>query len=272
IWPTRSQRYEPSAVIRPQNTMGARAKYRKSCDASSAVFTTAKKFATVRLREATSSVFTNRITTLTRTVNTLAPPSVLFINSPSTDGGIHVLNSNVVFAIQSCFSTSLGTNPNLFSLHINGTLQPRSNYIILASGCGLGLRSLYYNWNSHVIGTNTITVTYSNSLVLSDTHAMVVARTGDSDGDGMNDYSEILAGTNPLDANSVLRITELANGNQLVVWDSVPGRNYQVLATTNLFQPMQVISPVVQASSSSSFYFDNTPDATNKFYRVRVLP
>ena len=67
-----------------------------------------------------------------------------------------------------------------------------------------------------------------------------------------------------------IRVT--ANGNQLVVWDSVAGRNYQVLATTNLFYPMQVISPVIQASSSSSFYFDAAPDAQSKFYRVQLLP
>jgi len=52
----------------------------------------------------------------------------------------------------------------------------------------------------------------------------------------------------------------------------VAGRNYQVLATTNLFYPMQIISPVIQASATSSFYFDNAPDATNKFYRIQLLP
>ena len=44
--PARSQRYDPSAVIRPQNTMGTRAKPRKPCDATSAVFTMRKKFVT----------------------------------------------------------------------------------------------------------------------------------------------------------------------------------------------------------------------------------
>ena len=87
----------------------------------------------------------------------------------------------------------------------------------------------------------------------------------------MSDYNETIAGTDAFDANSALRITELANGNQLVVWDSVAGRNYQVLATTNLVYPMQVISPVIQASASSSFYFDSAPDATNKFYRIQLL-
>ena len=67
-----------------------------------------------------------------------------------------------------------------------------------------------------------------------------------------------------------IRVT--ANGNQLVVWDSVAGRNYQVLATTNPAVPMQVISPLIQASGTSSFYFDSAPDATNKFYRIQLVP
>jgi hypothetical protein len=177
-----------------------------------------------------------------------------------------------VYLTQACFSTGLTNDPSLYAIYLNGALQARSNYIFLAGGCGLGLRSLYYYWDAPPIGTNLITVTYSNVLALSDTRTVVVARPGDTDGDGMNDYAEILAGTNPQDANSVLRITGLANGNQLVVWDSVAGRSYQVLATTNLDQPMQVTSPNIEASGPSSFYFDTAPDAKSKFYRVQILP
>ena len=53
----------------------------------------------------------------------------------------------------------------------------------------------------------------------------------------MSDYNETIAGTDRFDANSALRITELANGNQLVVWDSVAGRNYQVLTNHQLILP-----------------------------------
>jgi hypothetical protein len=44
------------------------------------------------------------------------------------------------------------------------------------------------------------------------------------------------------------------------------------LATTNLAQPMAVISPVIQASASSSFYYDTAPPPANKFYRIQVVP
>lgn len=228
---------------------------------------------TVRLREASSSFFTNRITTLTRTINTLSPQSVLTVSAPADDGMILTLNTNDNYVIRSCYSTNLPATATFYSIYINGALAPRANYIFLNSGCSTGLRSLNYLWSGAPVGTNIINVSYTNNGVqLEDTRTFVVVRPGDSDGDGMSDYNETIAGTNPFDANSALRITELANGNQLVVWDSVAGRNYQVLATTNLFYPMQIISPVIQASAASSFYFDAAPDATNKFYRMQLLP
>jgi glycosidase len=229
---------------------------------------------TVRLRETTSDLFPNRVTTITRTVNTVAPQAVIQINSPAIEGTILTLSATASNLMQACFSTGLTNDPALYRIYTNGVLVPRvgNNYIFLASGCSPGLRSLYYYWVAPPPGTNTYTVTYSNLFTLSDTRTFVVARPGDSDGDGMSDYNEVLAGTDPFDDNSALRITELANGNQLIVWDSVAGQNYQVLATTNLVAPMQVISPLIQASGPQAFYFDAAPDATNKFYRIQLVP
>jgi hypothetical protein len=215
-------------------------------------------------------------------VNTLAPGQVLQITSPAMDGQVLTLETNDIYTIRACFSQSLGNSIDFFSIYINGVYQPRRApnqaplYIISPSGCGSGMRQLSYDWAGAQPGTNLIQILYTNTPVLSDTRTVIVQRpvdpTLDSDGDGMPDWMEQIAGTNPFDANSVLRITELANGNQLVVWDSVPGVNYQVLATTNLHEPMQPISPVIQASGTSSFYFDAAPDATNKFYRIQVVP
>jgi glycosidase len=228
---------------------------------------------TIRLREASSELFTNRITTLVRTVNTLAPQSVLLVSAPPTDGMILLLATNSNYALRNCYSTNLPATATFYSIILNGALMPRASYTFLNSGCTPGLKSVNYLANNLPPGTNTVLVTYTNvGVSLADTRTFVVVRPGDSDGDGMSDYDETLAGTDPFSASSALRITELANGNQLVVWDSVPGRKYQVLATTDLATPMQVISPLIQASETSTFYFDSAPDAAKKFYRVQLVP
>ena len=94
----------------------------------------------------------------------------------------------------------------------------------------------------------------------------------DSDGDGFSNALEALAGTDPFNSNSVLRITSLDTDSQLLVWDSATNVNYQVLSTTNLNLPFAPLSPVIPSGGSSTFYLDTSPDPTNKFYRIQVVP
>ena len=234
---------------------------------------------TVHLKGSTASLFPNRFTTLTRSVTTTAPNQVLHIVNPATDGMILVLNTNDTYTIQSCFTSTLTTNNyNLFSIYINGVFQPRQApdstplYHLSPIGCGTGMHSLTYDWTGAAPGTNVITVTFTNPVFLSETRTVAVVRPGDSDGDGMSDYAELIAGTDPNNPNSVLRITSLDTGSQLIVWDSATNVNYQVLATTNLTYPLVPISPIIPSAGASTFYFDTAPDPTNKFYRVQVVP
>ena len=237
---------------------------------------------TVTLKTLSTAAYTNRVTTLTRTVQASASPTVLQIGSPAADGSLLVLNANDTYTIQTCFTPTLTTNDaSLFSIYINGAMQPRSGYVFRppgsVSGCP-GLRNLLYPWTNPPSGSNTIQVIYTNGITLSATRAVAVARIGDptdSDGDGVPNWMELLAGTNPYDPNSFLHITGLTPGHPVeLAWSSVPNKAYQVLSTTNWAYPMAAIPGAVvtgDASNAISRWFDPAPDATNKFYRIQLI-
>jgi hypothetical protein len=143
---------------------------------------------TVRLRELSSSVLTNRVTTLTRTANTLAPANVVRITQPGADGQVFVVATNEFLPLRVCFTSTLTTsNTNLFSLYVNGVFQPRSGFSFPAGGCAVGLRALLYNWTNSPAGSNQVQIVFTNNFALGDTRAVAVVRPGDSDGDGMSD-------------------------------------------------------------------------------------
>jgi len=88
----------------------------------------------------------------------------------------------------------------------------------------------------------------SSSVILLDPN-------GDYDGDGMSNAAEDLAGTNPLDAASLLRILSLANGN-LLTWSSVANKNYRVLTTPDLATNFVPLSGLLTATNSTTSYLD----------------
>jgi hypothetical protein len=200
----------------------------------------------VRLNEFATSVDTNRYTLLTSVVNTLAPVQYVEISSPATNGVVLPYSTNTTYLLAACFSSTLTTAATNFNVLINGVLQPQSAYILRPSGPCSGMKVIYYNWNNPPEGTNVVQVIYTNNTPpLLDTRSLVVA--------------------------PPLRISGLNSNNQLVVWASAPGVNYQVLATTNLTKPFQAISSVIPATGPSAYYYDANP-APQKFYQIEMLP
>ena len=106
---------------------------------------------------------------------------------------------------------------------------------------------------------------------------LVLDPAADRDGDGARNDAEDIAQTNPLDANSVFRIVSAmrpaANQVQLT-WSSVPGAQYEVLATTNLLLPFTNISgpTPIPAAGTSTTWADSSAGTAPKFYKVRVVP
>jgi hypothetical protein len=205
----------------------------------------------VRLKEYATSVYTNRLTMLAATVSTLAPEQIVQIYSPATNGAVLPYATNSTYVIQACFTSSLyKSGADDFNILINGALQPQASYHLVADGgnnayCP-GLRTLTCNWNNPPPGTNLIQVIYTNAVVpVSDARLLTIA--------------------------PPLLISGLASGNQLVLWSSAPGVNYQVFATTNLAQPFQAISGLIPGQGATTSFYDPNP-ASQKFYEIEMVP
>ena len=72
----------------------------------------------------------------------------------------------------------------------------------------------------------------------------------DTDGDGMPDVSENIAGTSATDPNSVFQI-RLGPDGRSVQWDSQPNRIYKVLASTNLLQGFVTVTDNIEGSGTT---------------------
>jgi hypothetical protein len=101
----------------------------------------------------------------------------------------------------------------------------------------------------------------------------------DSDGDGMNNWQEYLAGTNPTNAASVFKITssQMNSGTQFVLrWSSVSNRLYDVTRATNLATGAAAFVPLLGATNLAGTPPQNSwTDAVSRasppaFYRLKV--
>jgi hypothetical protein len=96
----------------------------------------------------------------------------------------------------------------------------------------------------------------------------------DTDGDGMSDYAEFIAGTDPTNAASkliFLGATIQTNSAVEFQWSAVPGRSYQLLSSSNLTSWVAIGDWIQATRSPMSFVATNTAVGTRS-YRVQVRP
>lgn len=100
----------------------------------------------------------------------------------------------------------------------------------------------------------------------------------DYDGDGFTNEQERLAGTDPTNGTSALRLANFSratNGESFsLTWASVPGKTYQVETSQSLLsnQWSDIGPPVTATGATSGLIVPLVPGDERRFYRVRVVP
>jgi hypothetical protein len=105
----------------------------------------------------------------------------------------------------------------------------------------------------------------------------IAAQNADPDGDGMSNLNEYLAGTNPTDATSALRILQLTIQGQppqaVVGWQSVAAQNYLIETAAVPQGPWTTLgTSVASAGPTTQTSFNLTSGEAKRFYRVRLAP
>ncbi|MFO1500564.1 MAG: carboxypeptidase regulatory-like domain-containing protein [Verrucomicrobiota bacterium] len=98
----------------------------------------------------------------------------------------------------------------------------------------------------------------------------------DPDHDGFNNAAEYIAGSNPGDPQSVLKVesVRLDASGATIAWPSAPGRRYQVLSRPRLdaLRGWQPVGSPVLATGDKTEFLDKSATTIYQFYRVQAVP
>ncbi|MBS0660281.1 MAG: S8 family serine peptidase [Verrucomicrobia bacterium] len=130
--------------------------------------------------------------------------------------------------------------------------------------------------NATTCGTIPGTAIPNNTFGWGRIDALAAAGLDDTDGDGLPDWKETLAGTSRSSATSVLRIAQFSFTGPTTVtatFSSISGRKYTLQRTTDPVTPMWAnVGTSTTGTGSTLTLSDPAADQAKYFYRVVVSP
>lgn len=96
----------------------------------------------------------------------------------------------------------------------------------------------------------------------------------DTDNDGVSDWGEFVAGTDPTNSLATFRIntTVLPNKQIRLDWPSAPGHGYRLLNSTNALNWSPVSNWIRAAGNNSSFTLPPATNSVPNFFRLEAQP
>jgi hypothetical protein len=209
---------------------------------------------------------------------------VYFNNAPQYPN--YYRTNLVTYSCTTPYAAGIGnfTNDPAFVDFIGGNFRLQSNSPCINSGVGSSGTTTDLDGNPRIVGgaidmgayefqTPGFTLPY----LWAQQYGLSTDGLIDSDGDGMNNWQEWIAGTNPTNAASLLKILSVSNSvsGTTVTWQSVSGKTYLLQRSTNL-----LAQPAFSTISGSIYVFGQTGVTSYKdigavgsgpfFYRVGV--